>query len=76
LSRWRSGREAESANVVDVAPVKKISKKTFQRLKKEPENAAGPSKFIRDTKTKPVVRILHFLEYNTCLGIYFCIWQE
>jgi len=31
-----------------VAPVKKTSKKTFQRLKKEPENAAEPSKFIRD----------------------------
>ena len=52
MSRSRSGRKAESANGVDVAPVKKTSKKTFERLKKEPENAAEPSKFIRDTKNK------------------------
>jgi hypothetical protein len=76
LSRSRSGRKAESANGVDVAPVKKTSKKTFQRLKKEPENAAELSKFIRDTKIKPVVHILHFLGYNTCLDIYFCICQS
>lgn len=50
LSRSRSGRRAERANGGDKAPVKKTSKKTFQRLKKEPENAAGPSKFIRDIK--------------------------